>query len=57
MFASLDTRTVQDQLWLAQYGLSKCTDAKMMDIYKLYISDLANELLYRYRQSKQEYST
>lgn len=52
MFAKLDYRTVQDQLWLAQHNLSKCTDDQMRDVYKLYISDLATELLYRYRQSK-----
>jgi len=56
MFATLDTRTVQDQLWLAQYNLGKCTDNKMRDIYKLYISELATELLYRYRQNKEKLS-
>lgn len=54
MFANLNTRTVQDQLWLAQYNLGKCTDAQMRDIYKAYISDLATELLYRYRQQNKE---
>lgn len=54
MFANLNTRTVQDQLWLAQYNLGKCTDAQMRDIYKTYISDLATELLYRYRQQNKE---
>lgn len=52
MFATLDKRTVQNQLWLAQYNLSKCTDAQMRDIYKSYIVDLATELLYRCRQEK-----
>lgn len=56
MFANLDTRTVQDQLWLAQYNLGKCTDVQMRDIHKAYIRDLAAELLYRYRQSKLEES-
>lgn len=54
MFANLNTRTVQDQLWLAQYNLSKCTDAQMRNIHKAYISDLSTELLYRYRQSKDQ---
>ena len=49
---SIDTRTLQTQLWLAQHNLSKCTDTKMVDVYKLYISDLATELLYRYQQTK-----
>lgn len=52
MFANLNNRTVQDQLWLAQYNLSKCTDEKMREIHKLYIQDLAQELLSRYRAEK-----
>lgn len=54
MLTKLDKRTLQSQLWLAQYNLSKCTDSEMRDTYMLYIRELASELLCRYRKSKMD---
>lgn len=49
---NIDTLTLQHELLRSQYALEKCTNDQSRLMYRLYIKELASELLYRYRESK-----
>ena len=49
---NIDTTTLQRELLRSQIALDKCTTEQQMQTYRLYIKELATELLYRYRQGK-----
>jgi hypothetical protein len=49
---NIDTITLQHELRRSQFALARCTTEQQKQMYRLYISDLASELLYRYRESK-----
>lgn len=53
MLHSFPTRSLQFSLKMEQCYLSREKDAKMVEIRKAYIVALANELLFRYRKSKE----
>jgi hypothetical protein len=49
---NIDTLTLQHELLRSQEALEKCTNDQSRLMYRLYIKDLASELLFRYRQIK-----
>jgi hypothetical protein len=49
---NIDTLTLQHELLRSQEALEKCTNDQSRLMYRLYIKELASELLYRYRESK-----
>ena len=49
---NIDTFTLQHELLCSQQALEKCTNDQSRLMYRLYIKELASELLYRYRESK-----
>jgi hypothetical protein len=53
----IDTLTLQHELRRSQFALDRCTTEQKIQMYRLYIKDLATELLYRYRQGKLQEST
>lgn len=48
----IDTLTLQHELRRSQFALDKCTTEQQRQMYRLYIKDIASELLYRYREQK-----
>lgn len=51
-----DTITLQHELRRSQLALDKCTNEQGRQLYRLYIKELASELLYRYRMMKLQQS-
>lgn len=48
----IDTLTLQHELLRSQQAIEKCTNDQSRLMYRLYIKELASELLFRYRQIK-----
>ena len=48
----IDTLTLQHELRRSQFALDRCTTEQQRHLCRMYIRDLARELLYRYRQLK-----
>ena len=50
--SNTDTITLQHELRRSQFELDRCTNEQSKHLYRLYIKELASELLFRYRQAK-----
>ena len=53
----IDTLSLQHELRRSQFALDKCSTEQQRQMYRLYIKDIATELLYRYREMKLQEST